>query len=193
MTVRRATCFLALTGLLLVGVACGDDDGGEVRELGGDASSGSGSGGSGSGGSGSGSGASGSGSSEVACAPVGEDLEASADQTVEVDLSDYAFDPQDIEVGAGTVTFATTNTGEENHEMAFLPGGGEVPFVEPGVPDEDALAEAGAFELEGYSPGQSCNATYELEPGTYTVFCIVGSGDGATHYEKGMAGELVVS
>ena len=163
MKTRAAVCLLAVAALLLLG-ACGDDDGGEVRSLGGDASAGSGSGGSGSG-----SGASGSGTSEVACAPVGEELEASADQTVEVDLSEYAFDPQDIEVEAGTVTFATTNTGEENHEMAFLPGGGEVPFLEPGVPDEDALAEAGAFELEGYSPGQSCNATYELEAGTRCV------------------------
>lgn len=188
MKTRAVAALFAVAALLFVG-ACGDDDGGEVRELGGDASSGSGGSGSGA----SGSGASGSGTSEVACAPVGEDLEASADETVDVDLSEYAFDPQDIEVEAGTVTFATTNSGEENHEMAFLPGGGEVPFIEPGVPDEEALAEAGAFELEGYSPGQSCNATYELEPGTYTLFCIVGSDDGATHYEKGMAGELVVS
>ena len=87
----------------------------------------------------------------------------------------------------------TTNNGENNHELAFLPGGGEVPFIEPGVPDEDALAEDGAFELEGYSPGQSCNATYELEPGEYTIFCIVPADDGETHYEKGMSGTLTVT
>ena len=43
--------------------------------------------------------------------------------------------------------------------MAFLPGGGDVPFTEDGAPDEDALAEAGAFELEGFGPDQTCNAT----------------------------------
>ena len=43
-----------------------------------------------------------------------------------------------VEVAAGTITFATTNEGGEAHELAVLPGGGEVPFIEPGVPDEDA-------------------------------------------------------
>ncbi len=38
-----------------------------------------------------------------------------------------------------------------------------------GEPDEDALSEAGAFELEAFGPGQSCSATYDLKPGTYTL------------------------
>ncbi len=36
------------------------------------------------------------------------------------------------------VTFVTENVGSENHELAFLPGGGEVPFKDAGEPDEDA-------------------------------------------------------
>lgn len=76
--------------------------------------------------------------------------------------------------------------------MAFLPGGGEVPLTDDGAPDENALGEAGAFELEGYGPGDTCNATYELDPGTYTLFCIIPAADGETHFEKGMDGELVV-
>ncbi|MBW3603992.1 MAG: hypothetical protein KY460_03590 [Actinobacteria bacterium] len=66
-----------------------------------------------------------------------------------------------------------------------------MPFTD-GAPDEDALADAGAFELEAYGPGQNCNATYDLEPGTYTLFCIVEAPDGETHYEKGMRGTLTV-
>jgi plastocyanin len=95
-------------------------------------------------------------------------------------------------VDAGVVTFATTNESEEPHELAFLPGGGEVPFTEDGVPDEEALEAAGAFELEAYGPGQDCNATFELDVGDYTMFCIVEAPDGETHYEKGMAGTLTV-
>ncbi len=200
--------FLAAFGGLLV--ACGDDDGSGVRGCGsGSASGGSASGGSASGGSASGGSASGgSGSADceeeaeeasgaatgtAECAPVGEELEAEADETVEIELLDYAFAPGEIEVSEGIVTFATTNAGTENHELAFLPGGGEVPFIEDGVPDEDALASAGAFELEGYGPGESCDATYEMGPGEYTIFCIVPAEDGETHYEKGMQGTVTVS
>jgi plastocyanin len=55
------------------------------------------------------------------------------------------------------------------------------------------LAAAGAFELEAFGPGQNCNATYELEPGDYTIFCIVETEDGDTHYELGMRGTLTVT
>lgn len=127
------------------------------------------------------------------CNPVGQDLAATADTTVSIDLDDYSFSPSSVEVDAGVVTFAANNVGEENHELAFLPGGGEVPFTAGGEPDEDALAEAGAFELEAFGPGLTCDATYDLEPGTYTLFCIVASPDGETHYEKGMRGRLEVA
>ena len=201
-TPLRRTAALGLALGLTFGIAaCGDDDGADVREVGdtGGSSSGSGSG-SGSGsasapasGSGSGS-ASGSGvaAAEKDCAAVGEELEADAETTVDLQLADYEFVPGDIEVDAGVVTFATTNIGDEAHELAFLPGGGEVPLTDDGAPDEDALAEAGAFELEAYGPGQDCNATYELEPGEYTLFCIVETADGETHASLGMTGSLTV-
>ena len=127
------------------------------------------------------------------CEPVNPELEGDADQTVPITLTDYQFAPPAVEVAAGTITFATSNEGGEAHELAVLPGGGEVPFVEPGVPDEAALEAAGAFELEGYGPGQDCNATWELEPGDYTLFCILEASDGETHYEKGMEASLTVT
>lgn len=127
------------------------------------------------------------------CAPVGTELEEEAEETVEVALDEYAFAPDALEVKAGVVTFEAENVGEEEHELAFLPGGGEVPTNEQGLPDEDTLAEAGAFELEAFGPGQTCNATYELAAGDYSVFCIVRAEDGDTHLSKGMRGELTVS
>lgn len=126
------------------------------------------------------------------CEPVGEDLEDEATETVKIQLADYAYVPAEIDVSAGVVTFEASNIGDEVHEIAFLPGGGEVPFTD-GEPDEDALGEAGAFELEGFPAGGDCNATYDLEPGEYTLFCLIRSDDGKTHYEKGMAGKLTVS
>lgn len=202
-TPRRLSTSLVSLALVLGGplglAACGDDDGADVREIGETEGSGSGSGsGSASGstaasGSGSASGsASGAAAAEAECAPVGEDLEAGAAETVAVTLEDYAFDPSEIEVAAGIVTFEASNAGDEAHELAFLPGGGDVPLTEDGAPDEEALAAAGAFELEAFGPGQDCNATYELEAGEYTLFCIVEAADGETHYEKGMSGTLTV-
>ena len=127
------------------------------------------------------------------CEPVGTALAERATSTVEVVLDEYAFSPSAVEVPAGIVTFAVRNEGDEEHELAFLPGGGEVPLTDDGEPDEDALGDAGAFELEAFGPGRSCAATYELEAGTSTLFCIVRADDGTTHLSKGMRGTLTVS
>lgn len=123
---------------------------------------------------------------------MGEDLESQASTTIELVASDFAYSPADIEAPAGITTFTLDNDGASNHELAFLPGGGDVGFTAPGEPDEAALEAAGAFELEGFGPGQSCNATYDLEPGTYTLFCIIHTDQGSTHYEEGMRGTLTV-
>lgn len=125
------------------------------------------------------------------CSPVGADLAGRAAEKVPVELRDFSFSPATLSARPGVVTFNTRNTGAENHELAFLPGGGEVP-MKGGKPDEAALEKAGAFELEAFGPGKSCDATYDLKPGTYTLFCIVTSPDGTTHLDKGMRGQLVV-
>lgn len=166
--------------LSLIVVACGSDDGGDVRDLNGGGGSPSGS-------------ASASGTAEAECSPVNSDLTAEADSQIDIQASDYAFTPSAVEVETGVISFEMENAGAEAHELAFLPGGGEVPFTEGGHPDEDASAAAGAFELEAFGPGQTCSATYEIEPGDYTIFCIVETEDGTTHYELGMQGTLKVT
>lgn len=170
MTARRLAMLFIATLIGLSSSGGDEDEGASDREVGADSG----------------------GSEQAACSPVGEDLEDEAAETVAVQLDEYAFSPVTLELEAGVVTFAAENVGIENHELAFLPGGDEVPVTGGGAPDEDALADAGAFELEAFGPGQTCNATYDLEPGTYTLFCIVTSPDGQTHYDKGMEGKLVV-
>ena len=178
----------ACSALLLA--ACGDD-GADVRTIG-DDSSGSESGSASDSGSASASGSgSGSASGIAECNPVGTDLAGEATTVVEIDAGDFVYVPASITAPAGVTTFSVNNIGEEPHELAFLPGGGEVPFVD-GKPDEAALEAAGAFELEAFGAGETCDATYDLEPGTYTLFCIVETADGVTHYELGMRGTLVV-
>ncbi|HZD23884.1 MAG TPA: cupredoxin domain-containing protein [Acidimicrobiia bacterium] len=184
-----------ILAMAMVVTACEADDGGEVRNLdsSGSASASGSASGSGSATSPASATGSGSGVNDAECKPLGTELEAEANTEVEITVVDFAFDPSEIEVPAGVVTFEVTNEGTEAHELAFLPGGGEVPFTEVGVPDEEALEAAGAFELEAFGPGQTCHATFDLDPGTYTVFCIVETEDGATHYEHGMEGTLVVT
>ena len=182
---------LAVALSLLV-VACGSDDGGEVRDLDSDGNSATGSASASGSGSGSGSGSA-SGTADAECNPVNLDLAAEADAVVEIQAIDYAFVPPSIEVDAGVTTFEVENAGEAAHELAFLPGGGDVPLTEDGQPDEEALAEAGAFELEAFGAGQTCEATYDLDPGEYTIFCIVETEDGTTHHELGMMGTLTVN
>jgi len=172
---------------LLVLAACGTDDGSEVRNLGDSTGTATGS----ASGSGSATG-SGSASGPAECAPVGRSLAGDADTRVVIEARDYLFDPSSITVGAGVITFEVTNTGDEPHELAFLPGDGEVPFTDAGDPDEDALAAMGAFELEAFGPGTTCDATYDLDPGVYTLFCIVETDAGVTHLELGMRGTLTV-
>jgi plastocyanin len=127
------------------------------------------------------------------CTPVGTDLKVGAVRTVAMELKEYSFTPSTLDVAPGVVGFAVTNAGTENHELAVLPGGGDVPLTTAGHPDEDALTAAGAFELEAFGPGLSCEATFDLKPGTYTLFCIVTDPDGQTHYQKGMRGLLTVA
>lgn len=188
---RRHHLLLASLALVLTvgSAACGGDPTVTTVSESGSEDSGSGSGTSGSG-SGSGSGVA---AAETDCASVNAALEDEADATVDIALTDYAFVPDEVEVEAGVVTFATSNQGTQAHEFAVLPGGGDVPLTADGAPDEDALAEAGAFELEAYGPGRTCNATWELEAGDYTLFCIVEAPDGETHAAKGMVGTLTVN
>lgn len=177
MKIARVAGALGLViGLGLTLAGCGSDDGLDARSA---SASASGSG-------------TGSGLGAGECSPVGTDLQADADATVGVALDEYRFDPDAIEVAAGTVTFEAANVGQEDHELAFLPGGGEVPLTADGDPDEDALADAGAFELEAFGPDQTCDATYELDAGTYTMFCVVETPEGRTHASLGMVGELTV-
>lgn len=129
---------------------------------------------------------------ERPCQPINSDLEAEADQVIEVAATEFSFGQPEFLADAGTITFEVANNGGEEHELAFLPGGGDVPYTD-GEPDEALLAAAGAFELEAFGPGQSCNATYELAAGEYTLFCIVRTDDGQTHYDQGMKSTLVVT
>jgi uncharacterized cupredoxin-like copper-binding protein len=104
--------------------------------------------------------------SEGATGATGASGEA---QTVDVSLTEFAIDPANPAVNAGTVTFNVSNGGEIVHNLEVEGNGVEE-------------------ELEqDLQPGDSGELTVDLEPGSYEWYCPIGD-----HAEQGMDGELVV-
>jgi uncharacterized cupredoxin-like copper-binding protein len=90
-------------------------------------------------------------------------------QTVDVSLTEFAIDPANPRVNAGTVSFDVSNDGEIVHNLEVEGNGVEE-------------------ELEqDLQPGDSGELTVDLDPGTYEWYCPIGD-----HAEQGMEGELVV-
>jgi plastocyanin len=90
-------------------------------------------------------------------------------ETVDMSLTDFALNPADPTVKAGTVTFNVTNDGQAPHALEVEGPGGEV-------------------ETETLSGGGSAKLTADLnKPGTYEMYCPVGN-----HREMGMEGQVTV-
>jgi uncharacterized cupredoxin-like copper-binding protein len=91
-------------------------------------------------------------------------------QTIDVSETEYAIDPADPTVDAGTVTFQVTNDGQVTHNLEIEGNGIE------------------ETEIEGdLDPGASGDLTVDLQPGTYEWYCPI---DG--HKDQGMEGEVTV-
>ena len=89
--------------------------------------------------------------------------------TVDMSLTDFALNPADPTVNAGSVTFNVTNDGQAPHALEVEGPGGEV-------------------ETETLSGGGSEKLTVDLnQPGTYEMYCPVGN-----HREMGMEGQVTV-
>jgi uncharacterized cupredoxin-like copper-binding protein len=92
-----------------------------------------------------------------------------AAQEVDVSETEFAIDPANPKVKAGTVTFNVSNDGEIVHNLEVEGNGIEE-------------------ELEqDLQPGDSGELTVDLEPGTYEWYCPIDD-----HAEQGMEGELTV-
>lgn len=146
--------------------ACGDDGSG-VR-------SGSGSGsGSGSASASASASASGSGSGVAGDAAFDE---ADADSVIHVSATEYAFSVKEPKIVGPNVYFEVSNDGKENHEFEILDA------------DGDTVDEIPEFE-----PGETKSLAVKLEPGTYTIQCILETSEGKTHASLGMTMRTTVS
>lgn len=90
------------------------------------------------------------------------------EQRIELSATDFHFDPADINVTPGDVTFVLKNDGGTGHALEIE---GE------GVEEETDTIE----------PGQTAELTVSLEEGSYEIYCPV---DG--HRQQGMEGTVTV-
>ena len=102
-------------------------------------------------------------------APADDESTASGGgETIDISETEFALDPANPTAQAGTVTFAITNDGATAHNLEVEGNG----------------VEEVSDTING---GESTELTVDLEPGTYEIYCAIGS-----HADMGMQGELTV-
>jgi uncharacterized cupredoxin-like copper-binding protein len=94
---------------------------------------------------------------------------AGGGETVDISETEFALDPDSVDVKAGSVTFEVTNDGAIVHNFEVEGNG-----VEEALPEDLAAGDSGAL-------------TVDLEPGTYEMYCPIGN-----HADDGMTGEISV-
>jgi plastocyanin len=119
--------------------------------------------------------------------------------TIDVSLSEWQVDPSPTSATSGDVEFSVTNDGGEQHEMVIvkdiapedLPVDADGHVVEDDIPEGAVIGEVAEFDA-----GTTETQTFNLEPGTYTIFCnIIETEDGATvsHFANGMHNTITVT
>ena len=93
------------------------------------------------------------------------------DEAVAVSLTEFALDPSDLTLSAGTYTFDGINDGAIAHGLAIEGEG-----IKAGTPDIS------------YVSGLSQSFEIELAPGTYEIYCPVPG-----HQQAGMTGTITVT
>lgn len=95
---------------------------------------------------------------------------AEADAAVDVTASDFRFEGIPATIAGTKVFFTVKNAGKAAHEF-------------------DVKGEG---EIEPFEPGESETLALALEPGEYTVVCLVKEGD-QTHEQMGMKATFTVT
>lgn len=98
-----------------------------------------------------------------------------ASERVEIELVDFSFVGMPATVTGPKAFFSGVNKGPSDHEMEII--------------DQDGRS-VGA--VKPYPKGQTRELAVELQPGTYTIQCLVKQGD-QTHAQLGMKNTFAVS
>lgn len=114
---------------------------------------------------------------------------------VNVELSEYAFTLSTGSVAGPDVVLAGTNVGKEDHEILVVRlARGVSPDVllrQPGPGLPDGVTFIGQVTIPSGSQGEL--VLVGLTPGTYTLVCLLPTGDGTPHLALGMQARLRIS
>jgi uncharacterized cupredoxin-like copper-binding protein len=109
----------------------------------------------------------------------------------DLDATTMLLTPSPASVGAGSVTFVVTNSGDKEHEFVVLRtdlGAAELPFDESADrAEEEGEGVTPIDEIEELQPGETKNLTVDLETGHYVLICNL-----AGHYRMGMRSDFTV-
>ena len=119
---------------------------------------------------------------------------------VEVVLVDFAFNAP-IAITAGPQVWHIVNQGAQNHHMFVVPlddgmtAGAFNEFLLRLLAGEEVEGQEPLIEWFAMSPGEQAWITYDLEPGTYAVVCVLPdfAGSGHNHAELGMRQIIIVT
>lgn len=129
----------------------------------------------------------------------GTTSEVAAGVDVHVLLSEWIVEPTPTTVDAGSLVFEADDQGGEEHELVVVRADSPVdlPTDADGAVDEAQIDDADFIgEVEELEPGTSDTATFDLEPGTYVLFCNItdteDDGEIESHFANGMSSVLTV-
>ena len=198
LTMRARAALGAVVLVLGLASACSRDDGSSVRTVEGGTGTGTGTG-SGTGTrTGTGTGTATGAAEAPKCVPVGD--ASTAATNVEVNLTEWTITPAPAQAPAGRIHFHLTNAGQDPHEMLVVRAAdpAALPTKPDGSIDESKLDQT-AFvgEVEPFPAGSSCDGTFELPAGSYSLICNIvetePSGEIESHYQEGMRTAFTVT
>ncbi len=118
--------------------------------------------------------------------------------TVKVKLFEFQMKPKPKSVAAGKITFVAKNIGTEQHEMVIVKADdtASLPVDANGAVDEDQIDEANLpGEIPEFDKGKTKKKSFNLEPGTYILFCNITDEEQSgplSHFAEGMYTTFVV-
>lgn len=123
---------------------------------------------------------------------------ATGDVDVTVVLGEWVVEPTPTTASAGALTILADNQGGEPHEVVIARADdpADLPTDEDGAVDESQLPEDDFIgEIEEFAGGEQRTGSFDLEAGTYVLFCNVTEtedGEVESHFANGMATTFVV-
>jgi hypothetical protein len=123
---------------------------------------------------------------------------AATTPTVKAKLFEFKIKPKPKSTKAGKVKVVAKNIGTEEHELVVVKGddAAALPTAADGSVDEDAIPETDKFgEIAEFKPKKTKTKTFDLDAGSYVVFCnVVDDEDDITvsHFAEGMHTILTV-